>query len=91
MLHDVTLAHDWPGLPGGGDVLAGVRTDHRVMRLARIPAHSYEGSAWHAVPAQGSLAALLLYSLWQRDYACRSRQVWGYRLRLRREFVPPAD
>ena len=92
MLHAVTLAHDWLGLPVDNDALARARADRRVRRLDRILAHSYAGEAWHLTPRRGSLAALLRYSLWQRLYRLSIKPVWRYRLRLlRRELMSPAD
>lgn len=92
MLHAVTLAHDWLGLPVNEDILARAGADRRVRRLDRILAHSYAGEAWRLTPRRGSLAALLRNSLWQRLYRLSIKPVWRYRLRLlRRELVSPAD
>lgn len=92
MLHAITLAHDWLGLPIDERVGVAARADRRVARLDRLLAHSYVGEAWHIMPPRGSMAALLRYSLWQRLYRLSIKPVWSYRLRLlRRELISPAD
>jgi len=92
MLHAVTLAHDWLGLPVAEQHLARARTARRVADLDRILAHLYAGEAWHQMPRRGSLAALRRYSLWQRLYRLSLKRGWTYRGRQAlREFLSPAD
>lgn len=92
MLHALTLAHDWLGLPVAEFHLARARVDRHVKRLDRILGHLYSPAAWHRTPPRGSLAGLLRYSLWLRLYTYslkpQCRYWWHQAMR---EFVTPAD
>jgi len=92
MLHALTLAHDWLGLPIEEAQLARARADRHVARLGRILAHFYAGDAWYQSPQRGSFPGLLRYSLWLRLYTYLIKsdlRYWGYQTR--REFITPAD
>jgi Uncharacterised nucleotidyltransferase len=92
MLHALMLAHDWLGLPVDQCHLARAQADAQVSRLDRILSHLYAGSAWHEMPASGSLQAITRYSLWQRLYRVLLKPDWRYRTRqIMREFFSPAD
>lgn len=92
MLHGLSLAHDWLGLPVDQRHLAAARASARVRRLDRILAHLYEGAAWHEMPQRGSPRALLRYSLWLRLYALSLKSSWRYRANeARRAWFAPAD
>jgi hypothetical protein len=91
MLHALVLAHDWLGLPVEKRHLVRARADRRVARLDRLLAHSY-GAVWHRIPRDGSVAALLRYSLWSRLHTYALKRDWLYWGRqAQRDFVMPAD
>ena len=92
MLHALTLAHDWLGLPIDEAQLARARADRHVAHLDSILAHFYTGNAWYQSPQRGSFPGLLRYSLWLRLYTYLIKpdwRYWGYQTR--REFITPAD
>lgn len=92
MLHAMTLAHAWLGLPLSDSILARARADGGVARLNRLLGHSYRGERWFVMPLRGSLQAMLRRSLWQRLFRLCIKPVWGYRARLmRRDLLSPAD
>jgi len=92
MLHGLTLAHDWLGLPVARHHLESARANPEVLRLDRILAHLYAGEAWHQMPKRGSFAALQRYSLWQRLYRLSLKSDRRYRVRQAiRELISPAD
>jgi hypothetical protein len=90
-MHALVLAHDWLGLPVEKRHLVRARADRRVARLDRLLAHSY-GAVWHRIPRDGSVAALLRYSLWSRLHTYALKRDWLYWGRqAQRDFVMPAD
>lgn len=92
MGHALLMAHDWLGAPVSAALLARLRADRRVARLARLAARAYDGQHWRQSPARASWAGFMRHSVWQRLYRLGLKPGWRYQARqLTRELVSPAD